>query len=114
MGKFIEEFFMTYDRYNAKGIRYIEIGKFRLGKQAELQRFLNKYCVQRKRIEVMPWLPAKDYTQVRLPLTKEQTKHIYDLAMKHELKALYKDVDGEHDVKTWSLAIKDAMDKIFN
>ena len=47
-------------------------------------------------------------------LTKEQTKHIYDLAMKHELKALYKDVDGEHDVKTWSLAIKDAMDKIFN
>lgn len=47
-------------------------------------------------------------------LTKEQTKHIYDLAIKHELKALYKDVDGEHDVKTWSLAIKDAMDKIFN
>lgn len=34
--------------------------------------------------------------------------------MKHELKALYKDVDGEHDVKTWSLAIHDAMDKIFN
>lgn len=47
-------------------------------------------------------------------LTNEQTKHIYALAMKHELKALYKDVDGEHDVKIWSLAIKDAMDKIFN
>lgn len=47
-------------------------------------------------------------------LTKEQTKHIYNLAVKHELKALYKDVDGEHDVKAWSLAIHAAMDKIFN
>ena len=82
--KFIEEFFMTYDRYNAKGIRYIEIGKFRLGKQAELQRFLNKYCVQRKRVEVMPWLPAKDYTQVRLPLTKEQTKYLSELKKYYE------------------------------
>lgn len=47
-------------------------------------------------------------------LTKEQTKHIYNLAMKHELNASFKEVDGEHDVKAWSLAIKDAMDKIFN
>ena len=47
-------------------------------------------------------------------LTKEQTKHVYNIAIKHELKALYKEVDGEHDIKAWTLAIHEAMDKIFN
>lgn len=47
-------------------------------------------------------------------LTKEQTKHIYNLAMQNELKVSFNEVDGEHDVKAWSFAIKDAMDKLFN
>lgn len=47
-------------------------------------------------------------------LTKEQTKSIYKTAKSGELNAEYIEVQGEHDVKAWSLAIRDAINRIFN
>lgn len=49
-----------------------------LGKK-ELVLFLNKVATQRKRKEVMQWLPEKDRQGIRLPMTKEQTKYINQL-----------------------------------
>lgn len=44
-----------------------------------LQRVLSEFSTQRKRKEVMPWLPAKDYQPVYLPLTPEQRRYIDEL-----------------------------------
>jgi len=41
--------------------------------------YLNKFSTQRKRTEVMPWLPPKDYLKVRLPATPLQQKYLREL-----------------------------------
>ena len=40
---------------------------------------LNSFSTQRKRKEVMPWLPDKDYLKVKLPPTKLQEKYLSEL-----------------------------------
>jgi SNF2 family DNA or RNA helicase len=76
---FIKEFFDTVLIKNAFGRPYPDIRGFKLGKAAELQNILRSISTQRKRKEVMPWLPEKDYQQVRLPTTPEQKKYLSEL-----------------------------------
>lgn len=77
--KFIDEYFNKVVKQNAQGRHYVEITGFRFSKDKELQKFLDKYTTQRKRKEVMQWLPEKDYQRVRLPCTSEQIKYLNEL-----------------------------------
>ncbi len=58
------------DYRNAK---FSEIGELKI------QGFLGVHCTQRKRKEVMKWLPEKDKQEIHIPLTKEQLKYLQDL-----------------------------------
>ena len=51
-------------------------------KEKELQEFLSQISTMRKRKDpdVMPWLPEKDYEDIKLPMTPEQRKAIEGLA----------------------------------
>ena len=48
-------------------------------RQAIMTQTLNSFSTQRKRKEVMPWLPDKDYLKVKLPPTKLQEKYLSEL-----------------------------------
>lgn len=76
---FIERYFYKVQLPNGRGGYYQDIRSFRPNKEKELQMFLNTISTQRKRKEVMPWLPNKDYEQIKLPVTKEQNKYLTDL-----------------------------------
>lgn len=83
--KFIEEYFETNLSY-AGGNKHIEIGGFRSkDKEQKLLRFLNKMSIVRKRKDVMPWLPAKDYQRVYLSATPQQRKYLDELAEYFEI-----------------------------
>lgn len=77
--KFIEEYFKTAQKYAGVNKTYIEIQDFKKGKAEQLQNILKEFTTQRKRKEVMSWLPDKDYQKVKLMPTKEQTKYLSDL-----------------------------------
>jgi SWI/SNF-related matrix-associated actin-dependent regulator 1 of chromatin subfamily A len=76
---FIEEYFEKDIVPRFQGRPYINIGPFKPGKAEELQQFLSTISTQRKRKEIMPWLPDKDYQKIKLPCTKEQKKYLYEL-----------------------------------
>lgn len=78
---FIEDYFkLERKTVWSTGRSYMDIGGFKSSqRERELQEFLNKTCTQRKRKEVMPWLPDKEYKQVLLPPTKEQQKYLKEL-----------------------------------
>lgn len=92
------ELFKSYykfcEEYLQKEILYIyirgmkqsitEYGNFIPTKQKDLQILMNTFCTQRKRKEVMQWLPEKDKQTVRLPLTKEQEKYLKELEKTYE------------------------------
>lgn len=59
-----------------------KIGGVRPERQAELSEFLELISVQRKRVDVMAWLPQKDYECVTLTLDKSQRK-AYDELVKY-------------------------------
>lgn len=63
----------------AQGRSYIEIEGFKKGQDLELQKVLATISTQRKRKEVMPWLPDKDYQQIKLPATTQQLKYLSEL-----------------------------------
>jgi SNF2 family DNA or RNA helicase len=75
---FIDYFFEKETKYS-KTHTYTEIGGFQPGKDTMLQTFLASISTERKRREVMPWLPEKDYQKIRLPATKEQLKYLSEL-----------------------------------
>lgn len=77
--KFIHEYFQTIQLPNSRGTYYTDIRGFRPGKQKQFQQILASISTQRKRKEVMPWLPDKDYDKIKLPLTKEQEKYLNEL-----------------------------------
>lgn len=62
------------------GNHHLEIGNFKPGKERELQNYLNLIATNRKRKDVMAWLPDKDYMRIKLPLTLQQTKYLNELA----------------------------------
>ena len=75
---FINDYFSTR-RAQASGHTYIDILGFKPGKQLKLQTELDYISTNRKRKEVMDWLPEKDYQEVKLEPTKEQKKYLEDL-----------------------------------
>ena len=82
---FIDKYFTKLTKF-AKGQRtYIDIGPFQPGMQLELQRFLSKNCTQRKRKDVMQWLPEKDYQQVKLEATPNLKKYLDELTNYFEI-----------------------------
>ena len=82
---FIDKYFQTYLQRGFGGKSFKEVGGFKSpAAEKEIQTILNLISTQRKRIDVMPWLPQKDYQDVLLPLTKEQRKYLNDLENYYE------------------------------
>ena len=80
--KFLEEYFIIEEQtiYVAGKPRTIKTyEKFQPGKEKELQKLLATFSTQRKRKDVMQWLPNKFYERIRLEPTKEQRKYLKDL-----------------------------------
>lgn len=77
--EFVDYNFKTYRQYTGFNKSHIEVGDWLPTRQEAMATLLNKFTTQRKRSEVMPWLPAKDYLQVRLPATPLQKKYLSEL-----------------------------------
>lgn len=80
--KFIEEYFEIQDNvvWQAGRPRHFKTyDNFKPGKAEQLQEILNKFSTQRKRRDVMPWLPDKFYQQVKLSPTRDQKKYLKEL-----------------------------------
>lgn len=76
---FIETYFNKVRRVLRDGRSFIDIVGFRPGMDRVLQKRLSAFTTQRKRKEVMPWLPQKDYENVFLPLSVHQKRHLKNL-----------------------------------
>lgn len=83
---FIDNFFTKVTKFAKNQRTYIDIGGFQAGKREKLQKFLNEHCTQRKRKDVMQWLPEKDYQQVRLDPTPKLEKYLDELMKYFEIK----------------------------
>jgi len=83
---FIDNYFTKVTKFAKNRRTYIDIGGFQQGKKELLQKFLNEHCTQRKRKEVMQWLPNKDYQQIRLEPTEQITKYLTELTKYFEIK----------------------------
>ena len=80
--KFLEDYFIIEEQTIYQGGKprsFKTYDCFQPGKQEQLQHFLSSFSTQRKRKEVMPWLPDKFYQKVKLKPTKEQTKYLKEL-----------------------------------
>lgn len=80
--KFIEEYFIIEDetiyvRGRPQSFKTYE--RFKKGKDADLQELMATFSTQRKRKDVMPWLPDKFYNKIHLEVTKEQKKYLKEL-----------------------------------
>lgn len=81
--KFIGDYFVTV-RKTVQTHTFIDILQFKPGMKAKLQIILDKISTQRKRKDIMPWLPEKDYERIRLNTTKEQDKYLKELSKYYE------------------------------
>lgn len=80
--KFLEEYFIIEEEtiyIKGKPRTFKTYERFKPGKEKELQEYLNKISTQRKRKDVMPWLPDKYYERVKLEPTREQKKYLQEL-----------------------------------
>lgn len=77
--QFIGHYFKQVKITLTDGRSFKKTGKFKPGREHELQTFLSKISTQRKRVEVMPWLPEKDYEKIKLPPTDLQKKYLDEL-----------------------------------
>ena len=80
--KFIDEYFEIQDNIvwqNGRPRKFKTYDNFKPHKAEQLQELLNTFSTQRKRKDVMPWLPDKFYERVRLSPTREQKKYLKDL-----------------------------------
>ena len=80
--KFLEEYFVIEDNVvyrQGRPQHFKTYDNFQPGKDKELQQLLSKFSTQRKRKEVMEWLPDKFYEQVKLEPTNEQVKYLTEL-----------------------------------
>lgn len=76
---FIHDNFYTYKRYTGFNQSHLEIGDWLPTRQAIMATHLNRFSTQRKREDVMPWLPPKDYLKIKLPATALQRKYVDEL-----------------------------------
>ena len=80
--KFLEDYFIIEDEtiyVMGEPRTFKTYEKFQPGKDKQLQEFLATFSTQRKRKDVMPWLPSKFYERIKLNPTKEQLKYLKDL-----------------------------------
>ena len=80
--KFLEEYFIIEDQsifVNGKKQTFKTYERFQPGKAEELQELLATFSTQRKRRDVMTWLPDKFYVPIKLEATKEQKKYLKEL-----------------------------------
>ena len=79
--KFINDYFYTHKEINpATGATYIDIGAPNSTGKVVLHNILSQIAVQHKRKDVMTWLPDKDYSYIRLPMTVEQKRYLDELS----------------------------------
>ena len=79
---FIDEYFEIVDHtiwQNGRPRHFKTYDNFRPEKAQQLQDILNDFSTQRKRKDVMPWLPEKFYEKVKLPQSREQKKYLKEL-----------------------------------
>ena len=76
---FVENYLTTHKMRNSSGRQFIEITGIKPDRVQDFVKMLNKCATQRKRKDVMPWLPAKEHQRVLLPPTKEQTRYLTEL-----------------------------------
>lgn len=77
------------------GSKYInKPGTWLPGKEKIIQSFLSETCTQRKRKDVMPWLPAKDKQIVKLPLNKHQAKYLKELEDTYQIEGTEIETQG--------------------
>lgn len=79
--KFIEEYFTVADEVVSMWQPPVKvIGDFKDGAKGRLANLLNQYSIQRKRRDVMPWLPKEEApTIIKLTPTPTQKKYITQL-----------------------------------
>lgn len=97
---FDSEIHQIWDKIRKQPRTYTEFTDFKKGMQEELQSILADYSTQRKRKDVMPWLPSKDYVRVPLQLAPKQKRavnqlhtefRVGDLETKNVLEALIRE-----------------------
>ncbi len=76
---FIGQFYHTWKMYGLGAREYQEIGDMYTHMVPVMQEILRRISTQRKRKDVMAWLPEKDRQIIRLPMTAKQAKHLKDL-----------------------------------
>ena len=80
--KFIDEYFEIQDNIvwqNGRPRKFKTYDNFKPNKAAQLQELLNTFSTQRKRKDVMPWLPDKFYERIQLSPTREQKRYLKEL-----------------------------------
>lgn len=77
--RFRKTHFVEDTHYSPYG-SFKTIRGFAPGMQLSLQRYMNNISVQRKRKDVMQWLPEKTYTNIKLTPTKDQTRYLRELS----------------------------------
>jgi len=83
--KFIDFYFGFEMKDSPEGHSYPVISPLKPTRKMYLIKTLNNISTQRSRKEVMPWLPDKDYQQIRLPCTKEQLHYLNTLHEYYEV-----------------------------
>ena len=89
--KFLEEYFIIEEEtiyVNGRPRTFKTYEKFKPGKDKEIQRLLSTFSTQRKRKDVMSWLPDKFYERIRLEPTKEQQKYLNDLEQTYKTEGI--------------------------
>jgi len=77
--QWIDRYFYTATGYTGGHSKDI-LGFFK-GKEAQLQQELDHFCTNRKRKDIMPWLPdIPEPTKIKLPLSNLQTKYLNELS----------------------------------
>jgi SNF2 family DNA or RNA helicase len=76
---FIYKYFNVEMKHASRTSTFREIGEPNKLWAAHKDTILNSIACNRKRKEVMPWLPAKDKTVIRLPATQYQIRHLAEL-----------------------------------
>ena len=79
---FIDKYFIIEDNVvytNGSRRTFKTYDTFKPGMAEKLQDTLSEFSTQRKRKDVMPWLPDKFYEQVKLKPNKQQKKYLKEL-----------------------------------
>lgn len=86
--RFIDYYFNKREVFVSRTRKKMEITGLRWDKTKELQEFLDAVATQRKRKDVMEWLPDKEYHTIKLEVTKEQSKYLAELDANFETEDL--------------------------